>query len=62
MAIANSTYLESAERDCPEPSLRVTANRMLTDDDIQFVFNTIETVSTELLSSHDVWIEVQEDL
>lgn len=50
LAIANATYLESGEKNCPEPSLRVMANRLLTDDDINAVFDTIELVSAELLS------------
>ncbi|XP_031623394.1 serine palmitoyltransferase 1 [Contarinia nasturtii] len=51
LAIVNATYLENAEKYCPEPSLRVIANRLLTNDDIQFAFDTIERVSSEVLSS-----------
>lgn len=51
MAIANATYLENAEMKCPEPSLRVILNRLLTDADIDSVYDTIEDVSIELFSS-----------
>lgn len=51
VAIANATYLEWLEKTCPEPSLRVISNRLLSDDDIQFAFDTIENISSELLST-----------
>lgn len=50
LAISNATYLDWLEKTCPEPSLRVISNRLLTDDDIQFTFDTIENISSELLS------------
>lgn len=51
LAIANATYLDWLEKNCPEPSLRVVSSILLTDEDIAFVFDTIESVSSELLSS-----------
>lgn len=51
LAIVNATYLENIEKHCPAPSIRVIANRLLTNDDIQFAFDTIERVSSEVLSS-----------
>lgn len=57
LAMTVATYLEMIEKHCPEPSLRVIANRLLTDDDIQFMFDTIESVSSELLSS--IWLQLQ---
>lgn len=51
LAIANATYLDWLEKNCPEPSLRVISSRLLTDEDIAFVFDTIESISSELLSS-----------
>lgn len=51
LAIANASYLDWLEKSCPEPSLRVISNRLLTDEDIAFVFDTIESISAELLSS-----------
>lgn len=50
LAIANAAYLESSEKFCPEPSLRITANRLFDDNDIDFVFNTIESISSELFN------------
>lgn len=51
LAIINPSYLEKVERHCQEPSLRVIANRLLDDDDIQFAFDTIENVSSDILSA-----------
>lgn len=51
LAISNATYLDWLEKTCPEPSLRVISNRLLTDEDMQFTFETIENISSELLSS-----------
>lgn len=49
LAISNASYLDWLEKTCPEPSLRLISNRLLTDDDIQFTFDTIESISSELL-------------
>lgn len=51
LAVVSAKYLEEAEIHCPQPSIRITANRLFTDVDIDFIFDTIERVSNEMFSS-----------
>ncbi|KAJ6648611.1 Serine palmitoyltransferase 1 [Pseudolycoriella hygida] len=51
LAVVNAEYLVDREfPKCPRSSIRITSNRLLTDDDIEFVFNTLESVSKKVLS------------
>lgn len=50
LAVVNAEYLVDREHKCPRSSIRVTSNRLLTNDDIEFAFNTLETVSNRILT------------
>lgn len=54
LAVANCTYLEGSEKHCPKPSIRVLANRLLTDKDMDFAIETIDSVSTKLSYTVDI--------
>ncbi|GAB0098052.1 serine palmitoyltransferase 1 [Sergentomyia squamirostris] len=49
LCLVNAHYLEVIERKCPRPSIRVTVNRLLTEEDMDFTVNTLEKVSKEIL-------------
>lgn len=49
LCLVVSQYLEDKERKCPRPSIRVTANRLLTNSDIAEAVKTIEKVSLQIL-------------
>lgn len=51
LAVVCAKYLEEVEMHCPQPSIRITANRLFTDGDIDFIFNTIESVTNEMFTS-----------
>lgn len=51
LAVVNAEYLVDREYPkCPRASIRLTSNRLLTDDDIDIVFNTLENVSKRILA------------
>lgn len=50
LALVVAQYLEDKEKKCPRPSIRITANRLLTAGDLEWVVKTIEKVSTEVLA------------
>lgn len=51
LAVVNAEYLVDREYPkCPRSSIRLTSNRLLTDDDIEFVFKTLENVSNRILA------------
>lgn len=50
LALVNAEYLVDREYKCPRSSIRLISNRLLTDDDIEFVFNTLENVSSRILT------------
>lgn len=47
LAIVPATYLP-IEKNPPRPSLRVTVNRLLTDDEITKAFNVLQKASHEV--------------
>lgn len=49
LAITCARYLNEIEKHCPRPSIRIVANRLLTEDDIQFVFETLESIAYDVL-------------
>lgn len=49
LCLVNSQYLRHIEKKCPRPSIRVTVNRLLSDEDIVFVYETLESVCKEIL-------------
>lgn len=51
LALVCAEYLQQVETNCPRASIRITANRLLTDADIDFVYETIERVSTAVLGN-----------
>lgn len=42
-------YLEEKEKNCPRPSIRVTANRLLSAKDLEDTYKTIEKISGQVL-------------
>lgn len=50
LAVTNAEYLVDREQPkCPRSSIRLTSNRLLTGDDIEYVVNTLENVSKRIL-------------
>ncbi|XP_055703081.1 serine palmitoyltransferase 1 [Phlebotomus papatasi] len=49
LCLVNSQYLGHIEKKCPRPSIRITVNRLLSDEDIVFVYETLESVCKEVL-------------
>lgn len=50
LALVNAEYLVDREYKCPRSSIRLTSNRLLTDDDIEFAFKTLQIVSESILT------------
>lgn len=49
LAVVSAQYLHDIEKKCPRPSIRITANRLLTDKEIDFAVAILETVSANTL-------------
>jgi serine palmitoyltransferase len=49
LALITSEYLEDIEKRCPRPSIRMTVNRLLTDDDIERAFKILENAARKVL-------------
>lgn len=49
LAVVQSEYLNQCEKQKLRPSIRITVNRQLSDEDISFAFETLERVSNEVL-------------
>ncbi|XP_059608632.1 serine palmitoyltransferase 1 [Phlebotomus argentipes] len=50
LCLVNAQYLAHIEKKCPRASIRLTVNRLLTDEDMAFAFETLESVSKEILA------------
>lgn len=50
VAIVKAEYLDKIEKFCPRASIRIAVNRLLTPDDINSAFDTIEQVSKTVLT------------
>lgn len=49
LAIIVASYLDKSERFLPQPSLRLAANRLLGENDVELVFKTVEKASEFVL-------------
>uniref|UniRef100_A0A1B0CLP9 Serine palmitoyltransferase 1 n=1 Tax=Lutzomyia longipalpis TaxID=7200 RepID=A0A1B0CLP9_LUTLO len=49
LCLVKAQYLQHIEKKCPRPSIRITVNRLLTDEDMAFTFRTLESISKEVL-------------
>lgn len=49
LCLVVAQYLEDKERKCPRPSIRITANRLLTSGDLEAAVQTLEKVSVRVL-------------
>lgn len=68
VAVVEAAYLQNRERKPVRPSLRIAISRLLSDAEIQTAYETIETVSKEVLwiihsllnqiTSHNMFIVV----
>ena len=50
LALITAEYLEDIEKRCPRPSIRMTVNRLLTDDDIDKAFAILENAAQKVLA------------
>lgn len=50
LAVVSAQYLHDVEKKCPRPSIRITANRLFTDEEIDFAVAILEKVSANTLS------------
>lgn len=51
LAVVTPEYLESMEKCCPRPSIRLTVNRLLTDNDIDNAFRILEQATRKVLTT-----------
>ncbi|XP_053675155.1 serine palmitoyltransferase 1 [Anopheles nili] len=50
LAIVAAEYLETMERQCPRPSIRLTVNRLLSENEIDDAFRILNVASEKILS------------
>uniref|UniRef100_A0A8W7Q149 Serine palmitoyltransferase 1 n=1 Tax=Anopheles coluzzii TaxID=1518534 RepID=A0A8W7Q149_ANOCL len=51
LAVIAAEYLETMEKHCPRPSIRLTVNRLLTEKEIDDAFRILEHVSEKVFAS-----------
>lgn len=51
LAVIAAEYLEHMEKHCPRPSIRLTVNRLLTDDDIDDAFRILQQAARKVLAA-----------
>lgn len=51
LALVSSEYLEQVEKIYPRPSIRIAVNRLLTNEDIDFAFDTLNRISKTIVST-----------
>lgn len=51
LAVVAAEYLETMEKNCPRPSIRLTVSRLLTEKDIDDAIRILERVSEKILAS-----------
>lgn len=53
LALTSSEYLENVENIYPRPSIRIAVNRQLTNEDIDFAFDTLNRISKNIVNTMD---------